>query len=858
MTWTLDDLLDKLESVSKNGNGWKAKCPFHADKVASMSVTIGDKGGIIAHCHAGCDNVFAQLREMMGGGSPALVTNKKTRNLTVQVTPAPEDYMRVHKYLKTPSQIWEYRGLDGQLNFVTCRFETEKGKEFRPQTYRHNPSTGDTAWSWTGPDSPSTLYRLNHLDKTRTTIVVEGEKAADALALIMPDVNVVCWWGGANNASKADWTPLAGMQVELWPDADEPGVKVMNDIAGILAKLGCSVLVYSDIINALARHGVTQKGFDAADAMVLGWDIDKIAEVLADAADDQTHTVTVEYTNEPVATPTPTETAPTTPDNGDEYANMPFIPLGYDKGTYYYMSRATKQVHELSETSHKKSNLLSIVSDRSFWERYCPSMSKKPGADWDGCEERMKSACHRFGIFDESLIRGRGAWFDKGKVVLHLGDKLVVDGQVMEIGSRPGEFIYELSRRLNVGGADPLHSDDAQLVSNIADMFSFEQDIYSRLLSGWCVLAPVCGILDWRPHIWITGGSGSGKSTIEKDFIRPLLSNMAMVVQGGSTEAGIRQTLKHDARPVIIDEAESENEKNRNQMQSILELMRQASTESDSEIFKGTTGGKAQTFKVRSMFVLASIGVAVKQQADENRISILSLVRRNDAEHYRAIQAELAKLTPEYASRLISRTIKLIPVIRKNAEKFAVEISKYTGSRRMGDQYGTLMAGYMSLFYDGEIDERVITAESKRFEKAITAITRTDNEDEWQCLNHILQSIVKVDRHANSSVMVSVVELIEGIHDNRNVAGIVPDEARSALRRYGIAYDGGDDDVKFGNGHTQITHLLRNTPWVNTWTRFLLRLPHAHKSGDNKVSFAGVRIRVIAVPVNIIIGKEVE
>ena len=76
------------------------------------------------------------------------------------------------------------------------------------------------------------------------------------------------------------------------------------------------------------------------------------------------------------------------------------------------------------------------------------------------------------------------------------------------------------------------------------------------LLAGWVALAPTCGCLDWRPHIWLTGGAGTGKSLIHR-FISPLLHDMGVPVSGNTTEAGLRQTLKSDALPVVFDEAES-------------------------------------------------------------------------------------------------------------------------------------------------------------------------------------------------------------------------------------------------------------------------------------------------------------
>ncbi|MBP9153773.1 MAG: hypothetical protein KBF48_02430 [Xanthomonadales bacterium] len=47
-------LLSRLERVRQFGKGWSARCPAHDDRQASLSVTVGDDGRILAHCFAGC------------------------------------------------------------------------------------------------------------------------------------------------------------------------------------------------------------------------------------------------------------------------------------------------------------------------------------------------------------------------------------------------------------------------------------------------------------------------------------------------------------------------------------------------------------------------------------------------------------------------------------------------------------------------------------------------------------------------------------------------------------------------------------------------------------------------------------
>jgi hypothetical protein len=86
-------------------------------------------------------------------------------------------------------------------------------------------------------------------------IVVEGEKAVHALQAIMPSgFAATTSPGGAGKASHADWTPLAGKSVFLWPDNDPPnapdkpkpgqrtGFDHMREVGEMVARLdSCAV-----------------------------------------------------------------------------------------------------------------------------------------------------------------------------------------------------------------------------------------------------------------------------------------------------------------------------------------------------------------------------------------------------------------------------------------------------------------------------------------------------------------------------------------------------------------------------------------------------------------------------------------
>ncbi len=55
MTSPIDVVLARLEQSRKTGKGWAARCPAHADKSPSLSITEADGGKVLLHCFGGCN-----------------------------------------------------------------------------------------------------------------------------------------------------------------------------------------------------------------------------------------------------------------------------------------------------------------------------------------------------------------------------------------------------------------------------------------------------------------------------------------------------------------------------------------------------------------------------------------------------------------------------------------------------------------------------------------------------------------------------------------------------------------------------------------------------------------------------------
>lgn len=209
-----------------------------------------------------------------------------------------------HPTLGAPSGTWNYTDDTGAPVAITYRFDLPGGrKEYRP----FNLHTG----KWGAPDNRP-LYRLHEIlaRPDAPVVVVEGEKAADALQSVLPDHVVTTSMNGAQSAGKTDWSPLNDRQVIIWPDADEPGSIYAGKVGSLLKDLTESVLVIpmknaDDLKDLASNAGLGTenfspcKGWDAADAVDEGWDASWLSRLLYLAVPYDTYTQSIPYTENP-------------------------------------------------------------------------------------------------------------------------------------------------------------------------------------------------------------------------------------------------------------------------------------------------------------------------------------------------------------------------------------------------------------------------------------------------------------------------------------------------------------------------------------------------------------------------------
>lgn len=728
---------------------------------------------------------------------------------------------------KGAESVWRY-----SPTFLVCRFP---GKKIRPLWW------DGSAWCWKAPPAPRPLLNLSQLSARpdAPVLIVEGEKAADAAARLFPHAVAVTWPSGCKAVNKADWSPLAGRRCILWPDHDAVGFQAMEAVASKLFRLAATPL------RMVANDPDFPEGWDVADAT---WSPQEAAAWI------KTHLQIVpdRFTPDPGPDPEPDASTPPEPEPIKPAAGGYFTCLGFDHDAFYYQPHRTGQVLRLSRSSHTGTNLVALAP-LGFWESIYPG---KSGPNWTAAASALFEEQGGIGVYSPDRIRGRGAWWDRNRSVLHLGDQLVVDGEHRKISARipDSPYLYQrLSSIQGPSGATPLTDDEAFRLAEIAERFHWEVPASGLLLAGWVTLAPVCGALDWRPHAWLTAGAGSGKSAILDRYVIPLLGDMGLIVAGNTTEPGIRQALRADALPVVFDEAESNERVDQQRMQAILGLARVASSESKAHTLKGTPEGDTQRYSIRSMFLMSSIATSLKQGADRSRFAQLTL--RNPAEipkadriaHWEALDRDLdAFITEEIGRRLQARTVSLIPTIRASVRVFTKVAAERFDSQRLGDQYGTLLAGAWSLQ-----SSQVVSAQ-----QACQMIDQNDWEpysqateipDERRCIQRILQHQLRVDG-PDRTITRSIGELVDIALSRSYEMELSTELAQAALGRHGLKAEGGA--VLISNNAEAIARILSDTAWSNCWPTVLTRLPGASKAGSIYFKGTGTTSRAVRVPLD--------
>lgn len=290
--YSIEEVAARYVDLKPNGREFKGLCPVHSDKNPSFYV-VPDKG--FAWCFA-CgfkagdiiefvqkveDVDFQAACHILGADDlpdrrsarPLIAAPDKTADWT-PIVPVPAgapamdpqtvwNPKRGKTWPMRPTMTDAYRDADGNLHGYVLRVEYDRGGEtvkLTPQVTFCRSIEGEERWCAVGMPSPRPMLGAELLSgrPDAKVLIVEGEKARHAAEALLGGFVCLSWAGGSHGVRRTDFGPLRGRNVLLMPDADQPGLDAMAEIAVQAHHAGAEVVRLMDTSEQ-------PKGWDIAD-----------------------------------------------------------------------------------------------------------------------------------------------------------------------------------------------------------------------------------------------------------------------------------------------------------------------------------------------------------------------------------------------------------------------------------------------------------------------------------------------------------------------------------------------------------------------------------------------------------------
>lgn len=493
-----------------------------------------------------------------------------------------------------------------------------------------------------------------------------------------------------------------------------------------------------------------------------------------------------------------------------------FRVLGWaeSRSAIYYQRSGIGQIGQMKPAGSAE---LLKMAPVSWWTAEFPTPVRgdaAPVPNWTDATSAVIEAANEVGIFDPISVRGSGVWLDRGRVVWHLGDRLEVDGDLVEISSFRGQNSYTRAVALPIDpSVEPLSDTEGTAILEVIKDMGWESPSDYLHLAGWIVTSSVGGALHKRPGLQITSSSGTGKTTVVDLVMTPLQAGLALD-STGSTEAGVRQLLGRSSLPAVIDESEQADGYRR---ESQLALVRY-SYDGKPQI-KGSPQGTAARFQLRSSICLVGINAGITNTADRNRMAVVGREPISDR-LWAGVAARMDELISlEAGERLLRRSVSNVGLLRANASAFGAVVTARHGART-GETYGTLLAGAHLL-----TELRALTVEGAQtwlerrswtIDAEAQEVAAPDHES-LQCLEFLLAHVPDKQEGRTLRELLKEQKALSSNAFTREdpVGGGSAKSGKKVLGRLGLRYLAEEDALALATGPaSQLPRVYGDTQWA--------------------------------------------
>lgn len=545
----------------------------------------------------------------------------------------------------------------------------------------------------------------------------------------------------------------------------------------------------------------------------------------------------------------------------------PVRPLGVKGNNYYYLD-ALRQLVPMAASDHTRLGIMALFRNQMGWlHKNFTNFNKKGVPDgWkpELAQEALMTAASNKGVLDpDRFIRGSGAWRGEGgELVLHCGDA------IFTTPSKPGEtglwhspgligqHVYPAAPAIPRPHELPAEGEDFGVGQELLDLFKTwvwrRGDLDARLLLGWIAAAMIGGALKWRPVVWITGGAGTGKSTLHE--VMNGLFDTGIVSVADATAAGIWQKIGYATLPVAFDELEAEEDNRKSS--AVIKLARMAA--SGALMVRGGADHQSTQFEARNCFMFSSILVPPLTTQDRSRMAILELGQLPIGKKAPVLDArELKRMGSMMRRRLCDGWARW----PETFETLRVALQNEGYSSRGADVFGGILAAADLIIYD-----RTLTAEeakdlASQLAEGYRGEQDENERDEERCASHLISTVIDPYRGGNRT------SVGEWIMKAAGMSGYTENtlEANNILGTYGLkVIEGGDTRKKYlavANYHRGLDQIFQNSHWAGksgtqgVWVQALRRLPGADR-GKKPVWFTGKASRCTLIPLESVISAQ--
>jgi putative DNA primase/helicase len=514
--------------------------------------------------------------------------------------------------------------------------------------------------------------------------------------------------------------------------------------------------------------------------------------------------------------------------------------LGVDSDGFFLTTSENKQLSYFKTLDSMTCLKLMPVA---YWEARYPG--KKSSVDWTAAASDLMDKCRRSGQYQMTHTRGRGVWIDNGDLVIHMGDRLKVNGREIGLHDIRSRYCYVSDVRMEKVHPIPLTLEECGLFRDVVSGLRVKDEWSKMFLLGWPIQAMLGGASQWRSHLHLTGDAGSGKSTILERVIWKMVEPLGYWIQGGTTEAGLRNRIKAGSLAVVVDEIESRNKDAAARIEAVLDYIRISS--SGGRIVKGSSGGGFVEYSAYSTFALASITDIIKRQSDATRFIQVHLKKtEGDPEQWPKLEKSITRLSEnQYAERMFSRAIDRFGQFKTSQEVLFRVVARKEGER-IAQLYSAVLAGWNLVESDEPISEaraEIVVGRIGRDEEKATSQTK-----DWEELVSILISS-RIDAERERVPVGTLVSTIM----NANVMGGPSAEsllvAERSLSFYGMRVIPERKALFVSSNNVEIRRLLTNTIGDHNYETILRRVPGSDK-GKQRVG--GLPRNGILIPLDTI------